>query len=103
MRFAQIAALSLAVLAVGSTVAQELSTIEVRAEESDRTIVMSCTNPEKPSLKDVEQVLAIADPAQTPALRTKLMAAAAEACAQKQPKILVQRGANGALIWKPVS
>jgi len=103
MRFAQVAVLSLAVLAVGSTVAQELSTIEVRAEESDRTLVLSCVNPEQPSLKDVEQVLAISDPAQSPALRTKLMAAAAEACAQKAPKILVQRGANGALVWKPLS
>ena len=108
MRFAQVAVLSLAVLAVGSTVAQDiksqdLKSIEVRAEKSDRALTLACVNPELPTLKDVEQVLGISDPAQSKALRDKLMAAAAEACAQKQPKILVTRSASGGLTWKPLS
>jgi hypothetical protein len=101
MRNAHLVALSIAILSAGSAVAQELKTIEVRAEESERSIVMSCISPAEPSLKDVEQVLTISDPAMARGMRTKLMDAAAEACAKNEAKILVSRGANGALIWKP--
>ena len=103
-------AIAFAILAAGNAVAQEqtiqqspsLKTIEVRAEESERTIVLACIDPQQPSLKEVEQVLSINDPAQTVGLRSKLMAAAAEACAARQPRILVTRGANGGLTWKPL-
>jgi hypothetical protein len=103
MRLAPLIALSVAVFASGSVLAQEsLGAIEVRAEASDRVITISCTDAQQPSLKDVENVLAISDPSQSPKLRDKLMGVAKEACAQKVPKILVSRGANGALTWKPL-
>jgi hypothetical protein len=102
MRRAHVVALSL-VLASGSALAQEaLTTIEVKAEESDRTLTLSCTDPTEPSLKEVEQVLAISDPAQVNGLRAKLMDAAAEACSRQVPKIVVSRTAKGAVTWKPM-
>ena len=98
MRTAKVVALSVALFASGSALAQEaLSAIEVKAEESQRTLTI-----EEPSLKEVEQVLAVNDPAQAKALRDKLMGAAAEACAKQVPKILVSRTASGALTWKPL-
>jgi hypothetical protein len=63
---------------------------------------MACVNPEEPSLQDVQDVLNVSDPAQAPGLRTKLMGAAAEACAAKEPKIMVMRSASGGLTWKPM-
>jgi hypothetical protein len=103
MRIAQIVASSLVVAASGMATAQELRTIEVTVEESSRTMVLDCINPAKPSLKEVDRVLTVADPAQSAGLRTKLMEAAAEACAAREPKILVSRGANGGLTWKPMT
>lgn len=103
MRHAKAVALSLAVLfASGNTLAQELSAIEVQAEEGQRTMTISCNDPAEPSLKEVEQVLAVSDPAQANGLRTKLMGAAAEACAKQVPKIVVSRTASGTLTWKPL-
>jgi len=98
-----VAAVSLVVAAVGSAAAQEssLQTIEVRAEDQDTTIVIACTNPETPSLKEVERVLSIVEVGETPGLRTKLMEAAAEACAAKTPSILVTKTAAGNVVWKP--
>jgi hypothetical protein len=92
-------ALSMA-LASGATPAQEaLSTVEVRAE-SDRSLTIACDSPSKPSLKDVEHVLAINDPSEAPGLRTKLMGAAAEACAAGEARIQVMRGGSNSLTWK---
>lgn len=103
MRIAQVVAAVSLVVAVGTAVAQEppLQTIEVRAEESQRTIVIACVDPTTPALKEVERVLAVSDPAQAPELRTKLMEVAAEACAARQPRISVSRTASGSLTWKP--
>ena len=92
-------ALSMA-LASSATHAQEaLSTVEVRAE-SERSLVIACDNPAKPSLKEVEHVLAISDTSVAPALRTKLMGAAAEACAAGEARIQVTRGGSNSLTWK---
>ena len=103
MRIAQVVALSVVVFASGSALAQEaLTAIEVKAEASDRTMTISCVDPAEPSLKDVEQVLAISDPAQANGLREKLMEAAAEACTKQVPKILVSRTGNGKITWKPL-
>ena len=103
MRIAQVVALSVVVFASGSALAQEaLSTIEVKAEESQRTLMISCVDPAEPSLKDVEHVLSIADPAQANGLRAKLMDAAAEACSQQVARILVTRTPAGNLTWKPL-
>jgi hypothetical protein len=104
MRIAPLVALSmLTFAAAGAATAQELATVEVRAsEDASRSIVLSCTQENNPSLQDVDRVLLIQDPTQSAKLRTKLVAAAAEACAQNEPRILVQRGQNGGLTWKPL-
>ena len=92
-------ALSMA-LASGAASAQEaLTTVEVRAE-SERSLMIACDNPSKPSLKEVEHVLAISDPSVAPALRTKLMGAAAEACVAGEARIQVTRGGSNSLTWK---
>ncbi len=84
----------------GAAVAQQsLTTVEVRAE-SERSLMIACDNPSKPSLKEVEHVLAISDPSVAPALRTKLMGAAAEACVAGEPRIQVTRGGSNSLTWK---
>jgi hypothetical protein len=104
MRIVQIvAAVSLAAVAVGTAIAQDssLQTIEVRAEGDDTSMVIACSNPETPSLQEVERVLAITETGQANGLRTKLMEAAAEACAAKEPAILVSRNAAGSVTWKP--
>jgi hypothetical protein len=104
MRIAQIvAAVSLAVVAVGSAAAQDssLQTIEVRAQDVDTAIVIACANPETPSLQEVERVLSITEVGQANGLRNKLMEAAAEACAAQTPAILVSRNASGGVTWKP--
>ena len=103
MRYAPVVALSVTLFASAGALAQEaLGAIEVKAEESDRTISIACNDPAQPSLKEVEEVLSINDPTQSKGLRDKLMAAAAEACTQKVPKILVTRSATGSLTWKPL-
>lgn len=104
MRTAPLVALSVLLLAApGAATAQELATVEVRAaEDAERSIVMSCREENNPSLQDVERVLMINDPQQTAKLRAKLVNAAAEACAQNQSRIIVQRGQNGDLTWKPL-
>lgn len=92
-------ALSLA-LASSTTFAQEaFTTVEVRAD-SDMSLNIACTNPSEPSLKEVEHVLAISDPSEAPGLRTKLMGAAAEACAAGEARIQVMRGGSNSLTWK---
>ena len=103
MRYAPVVALSVVLFASGPLLAQEaLGAIEVKAEDSDRTLTIACSDPAEPSLKEVEQVLKINDPTQSNKARENLMAAAAEACAQKVPKILVTRSASGSLTWKPL-
>jgi hypothetical protein len=104
MRTPHVVALSLVVFGIGIAAAQDtsLKTVEVSAEEGKHAITMACVNPEQPSLQDVQDVLNISDPAQAPNLRTKLMGAAAEACAAKEAKIMVMRSASGGLTWKPM-
>lgn len=102
MRTAPLVALSI-LFAAGAANAQELATVEVRAaEDSERTIVLSCTEENNPSLQDVDRVLMIKDPTQSANYRTKLIKAASEACAANEPRIIVQRGQNGGLTWKPL-
>ena len=103
MRYAPVVALSVTLFASAGALAQEaLGAIEVKAEESGRVLNIACSDPQTPTLKEVEEVLSVSDPAQSNKLRDKLMGAAAEACSQKVPKILVTRGANGSLTWKPL-
>ena len=106
MRTPHVVALSLVVFGIGIGIAAaqdtSLKTVEVTAEEGKHAITMACVNPEEPSLQDVQDVLNVSDPAQAPGLRTKLMGAAAEACAAKEPKIMVMRSASGGLTWKPM-
>jgi hypothetical protein len=100
MRIAHAVAISLAVLA-GPAMAQELTTVEVQAEEdAEKTMTVSCVDPAEPSLSDVGRVLSLSDPAKAEPLRGKLMAAAAEACAKNEPKISVSRTANNKVTWK---
>ena len=95
----RLVALSL-VLASGATLAQEaLTSVEVRAE-SELSLTIACDSPSKPSLKEVERVLAINDPSEAPGLRTKLMGAASEACAVGEGRIQVSRGGSNSLTWK---
>lgn len=91
-------------LAGGAALAQStLPTVEVRAE-TEETLSIACQDPAPPSLKDVERVLGISDPAQSPGLRKKLMGVAEEACAAGEPRIQVLRGASGkGLTWKALS
>ena len=92
-------ALSLALASSAASAQEALTTVEVRAE-SERSLMIACDSPSKPSLKDVEHVLAISDPSAAPALRTKLMGAAAEACAAGEARIQVTRGGSNSLTWK---
>ena len=80
---------------------QDLPTVEVRvdSENSERSMVIACSNPLKPEMKDVERVLEITDSKQTPGLRKQLMAAAAEGCKAGIPRILVSRTGNS-LKWE---
>ncbi len=103
MRYAPVVALSIVLFASAPSLAQEaLGAIEVKAEDSERSITIACNDPAQPSLKEVEQVLSVNDPTQSKGLRDKLMEAASEACAQKVPRILVTRTATGSLTWKPL-
>lgn len=103
MRTAPLVALSILLAAPAALSAQELATVEVRAaEDAERSIVLSCKQENNPSLQDVDRVLMINDPTQSAAYRTKLLKAASEACAQNEPRIVVQRGQNGGLTWKPL-
>lgn len=96
-------ALALA-FASGAALAQTtIGSVVVRAD-SEMSLTIACNSPAKPSLKEVEQVLAIKDPTRTNGLRTKLMSAAAEACKAGEPKIQVSRSADGkSLTWKAMS
>jgi hypothetical protein len=97
----QLVALTL-VLASGAALAQQsLPTVEVRAD-SERSMVIACSNPSKPEMKDVERVLQITDSKQTPSLRKQLMAAAAAGCKAGLPKIQVTRTGN-ALKWEAMN
>ena len=61
MRYAPVVALSVVMFASGGALAQEaLGSIEVKAEDSERTITIACSDPSEPSLKEVEQVLILA-------------------------------------------
>lgn len=104
MRIAPLVALSMLTLAAaGAANAQELAAVEVRAaDDAERSIVLSCKQENNPSLQDVDRVLMINDPTQSANYRDKLLKAASEACAQNQARILVQRGQNGGLTWKPL-
>lgn len=98
-----VVAMSLALVAGAVCAQATLPTVEVRAE-TEETLSIACQDPAPPSLKDVERVLAISDPAQTAGLRKKLMGAAREACDAGEPRIQVMRGGNGkGLTWKAVS
>jgi hypothetical protein len=100
MRIAHAVAISLAVMA-GPAIAQELTTVEVQAEEdAEKTMTVSCVDPAEPSLSDVGRVLSLSDPSKAEPLRGKLMAAAAEACAKQEPKITVMRTQNNKVTWK---
>lgn len=100
MRIAHAVAISLAVMA-GPAIAQELTTVEVQAEEdAEKTMTVSCVDPAEPSLQDVGRVLSLSDPSKAEPLRGKLMAAAAEACAKQEPKITVMRTQNNKVTWK---
>ena len=91
--------LSMVLASSAADAQQSFTTVEVRAE-SERSLMIACDKPSKPSLKEVEHVLAISDPSVAPALRTKLMGAAAEACAVGEPRIQVVRGGGDSLTWK---
>lgn len=100
MRIAHAVAISLAVMA-GPAIAQELTTVEVQAEEdAEKTMTVSCVDPAEPSLSDVGRVLSLSDPSKAEPLRGKLMAAAAEACAKHEPRITVMRTQNNKVTWK---
>jgi hypothetical protein len=100
MRIAHAVAISLAVMA-GPAIAQELTAVEVQAEEdAEKTMTVSCVDPAEPSLQDVGRVLSLSDPSKAEPLRGKLMAAAAEACAKQEPKITVMRTQNNKVTWK---
>ena len=100
MRIAHAVAIFLAVMA-GPAIAQELTTVEVQAEEgAEKTMTVSCVDPAEPSLSDVGRVLSLSDPSKAEPLRGKLMAAAAEACAKQEPKITVMRTQNNKVTWK---
>lgn len=98
MDFKQLVALSLVLASSAALAQQSLETVEVRVD-SERTMVIACSNPQKPELSDVERVLQITDPKQTPGLRKQLMAAAADGCKAGIPRIQVTRTGT-ALKWK---
>ena len=98
MDFKQLVALSVVLASSAALAQQSLETVEVRVD-SERTMVIACSNPQKPELSDVERVLQITDPTQTPGLRTQLLAAAADGCKAGIPRIQVSRTGN-ALKWK---
>lgn len=80
---------------------QALTAVEVRAD-SEMSLRISCDNPIKPSIQEVDRILGVTDEGQSYGLRRKLMDAAAEACAAGEPRIQVSRGSDGqALAWKP--
>src|SRR6186713_3492796 len=89
MRTAPLVALALTIAAMGAATAQELATVEVRAEEGKASMTLSCKEPNNPSLKEVDRVLMINDPAESASARTRLLEIASEACAQNQAKIQV--------------
>jgi hypothetical protein len=88
-------------LVAGSALAAQLPAVRVMGKDAN-ALVISCTEPAQPSKEDVNRILHVTSTAQTNALRSKLMAAAAEACQAGQARILVQRSASGNLTWKPM-
>lgn len=79
---------------------QTLATVEVRAA-SEQSLVIACHDPGRPSLKAVERLLGISS--QTAGFRTRLMAAAADACRAGEPRIRVIHDIDGAsLKWEAV-
>lgn len=96
-------AVSLLFVGGAASAQSSLPTVEVSAE-SEETLTIACREPAPPSLKEVERVLEIGDPALTVPLRKELMGAAAEACAAGEPRIQVVRGASSReLSWKALS
>jgi hypothetical protein len=91
-------ALSLALVGSAVLAQQNLPTVEVRAD-SGSSMVVACSNPTKPDMKDVERVLQITDSRQTRSLSKQLMAAADEGCKAGEPRILVTRSGT-ALKWE---
>ena len=88
-------------LAGGVALAQDtLSTIEVNAE--DESVTVSCHRPEAVTPEDVQRVLSIEDPAITSHMRRKFIGVVSEACQAGIPRILVTRGGNESLTWKPL-
>jgi hypothetical protein len=98
MGFKQLVALPFLLASSAALAQQSLPTVEVRVD-SERSMVIACSNPHKPEAKDVERVLQITDPKQTPGLRKQLMEAAAEGCKAGIPRIQVTRTGT-ALKWK---
>ena len=94
----QLVAIPFVLASYAALAQQSLPTVEVRVD-SERSMVIACSNPLKPDAKEVERVLQITDSKQTPGLRKKLMAAAAEGCKAGIPRIQVTRTGN-ALKWK---
>jgi hypothetical protein len=98
MGIRQLVALPLVLASSAALAQQSLPTVEVRAD-SERSMVIACSNPSKPEMKDVERVLQITDSKQTPSLRKQLMAAAAEGCKAGLARIQVTRTGNS-LKWE---
>jgi hypothetical protein len=87
-------------IAASLALAQGLPKVEVTAEPEGPVVYISCSDPVAPDLSEVSSLLKITDASKAPALRDKLMVAAAEACAAGEGKILVQKTSKG-VIWKP--
>ncbi|TWI05909.1 hypothetical protein IP90_00171 [Luteimonas cucumeris] len=103
MKYRMSVALPLLLASTAVIAQQALPAVEVRAE-TEESLTVDCLDPREPSLKDVERVLAINDPTQTVGLRSKLMTAAAEACAASAARIKVARTGSGkALTWEPLN
>ncbi|KFN43954.1 hypothetical protein [Arenimonas oryziterrae] len=100
MNLKHLVAISVVLVSAAATAKQEFPTVEVRAE-TENSLTIACNNPSQPTPDDVARILIVNDATQINGLRSKLMAAAAEACAAGEENIVVTRGANGkSLSWK---
>lgn len=100
MKTRQLLGLSLVLFSSAVLAQSTIPTVVVRAETAE-TLDVACDGSAPPSPRDVERVLVIKDPQQTPALRKKLIGVVDEACDAGVPRILVTRAATGkSLSWK---
>jgi len=99
-------AIAALMLSSGAALAQTttLPTIEVRGAnfpDSQAALSFHCGSLSEPTKADVESLLEINDPTQTPKLGPKLMEAVAEACNEGITHIVVSRGKDGQSVsWK---